>query len=129
MGLRDTIIGIKAVGKDIKRDLLFEGERLFFLESKPDSSGYNLLLEPTSGWLVTWNDFRAQMVVKYSTIDPDFKNIIERMSAYGYGVPINDKVDVYEINPDQRDITPPSGNNSDWKIYGTRTGASRYTIV
>ncbi len=129
MGLRDTIIGIKAVGKDIKRDLLFEDERLFLLESKPNTSQYNVLMEVTSGWLVTWNDFRAQMVAKVSTADPDFKDLVERCSHFAYGTPINDKMDVFTIDPDQRDVTPPSGNNSDWKIYGTRMGASRFTIV
>lgn len=127
-GLRDTIIGIKAVGKDIKRDLLFEGERLFLLESTPNSSIYTLLMEVEAGWLVTWNEFRAQMVAKISTVDPTFRDLLERVSYFAYGVPVNDELDVYEINPDQRDITEPSANNSDWKIYGTRTGASRFIV-
>lgn len=129
MPLRDTVIRVKGKGKDVKRRLLFAGERLLFLKPSGESgTRFTVVLEPTEGWLVTWNEYRGQMTVRYSTNATNFKDLIATVSHVGYGLPVGGKIDLYSIDPDRRDVVPPSANNSDWKVYVTRDAKSRYTL-
>lgn len=133
MGLRDTIIRIEGKAADIDlrldRSAVFTAERLIFLKRSGETGlRWTVLLEPTGQYSMRWSNFRGQMVVSYFTGDPTFTNLVAQVSHVAYGAPVSNKIDLYNINPDRRDVVPPHTDSPGWKIYLTREPTERYTL-
>jgi hypothetical protein len=89
---------------------------------------FSIVLQPLTGWFVSWDKFRESMVFRYATADTAFADILAQSSYLAYGLPDGDgAVDIYEISPDKRDKVPPSETNPSWKIFVIRFDEERFT--
>lgn len=130
MALLDTIIRVQAKGNDIRRRLLMSPEAVCYLLKRRGETGtkWTVVQHITSGWNVKFNDYRAQMVVSIATSTDNFEDLMAQTSFIAYGIPASGSVDVYSIDPDRRDVVPPTGESPFWKVYVTRDGKERFTI-
>lgn len=131
MALIDVAIRVQGKGNDIRKKLNLRGtERCILLEGGLESGRLRPVIELESGWFTYFHDYRAQMVLKYSTTSTEFANQIARSSFVAYGTPNSQGfIDVYMIDPEQRDVIPPSTQNAFWKVYMTRVAKRRYQIT
>lgn len=130
MSLLDTIIRVNAKGNDIHRRLLMSSEAVCYLLKRKGETGtkWTVVQQITSGWDVKYNDYRAQMVLSIATSTANFEDLMAQTSYIAYGIPASGSVDVYSIDPDRRDVVPPTGESPFWKVYVTRDGKERFTI-
>lgn len=107
-----------------------EGARCFLLKRSGQTKALTPVAEVTSGWFVQFNEYRGQMQFRFATTTDGFADQFAQKSYIGYGVPDgSDRIDVYETDPTQNDVVPPSGNSPFWKVFAVRVPNERYTIT
>lgn len=102
-----------------------------FLIKRAEFSGtrWTVVKELTRGWFIEFSEYRGQFKLLYATLDADFTDEIAQTSFIAYGAPGADgEIDVFSIDPDKRDIIPPTGTNSQWKIYVDKAPLERFLI-
>jgi hypothetical protein len=135
MALVDTITRVQAKGNDIKRRLLMSpGQRCFGLKRAGETKRFTAVLELTTGWNLRWSEFRGQPVLEIAAVetDPDsptFRDAFAQMTHWAIGVPdgtgaINE---VYAMDPERKDVKPPTVDNVFWKVYLTPVVLESYT--
>lgn len=126
---RDVVIA-KAHGAFEKvRPGLLPGSRLLLLKRGGETSRFALIAEVPSGFWSRWSNYREQSVFTWASSDAEWLDRIAQTSHIGFGVPDDaGTIDVFAINPDQRDRISPSGGNLLWKVYGVRDATNRYQI-
>ncbi len=125
MSLVDTIVRVSGRQNDIQRRLLMaEGSRCFLLKRAGETSKFKSVAELTSGWVIEFNEYRAQFTLYYADTLGTFKDLIGQTSfiAFGEGASLA----VYSIDPDRRDVIEPTVENAMWKVYVTRVATERY---
>lgn len=106
------------------------GSRCFLLKRGKDSGKKFESFELVSGWMVEFSEFRTQFKLLYSTNDAAFNDEIYTSSFIAYGVPDADgEIEMFSINPDKRDIIPPTGTNSQWKVYVDKSPGERFKVL
>lgn len=134
MSIAPELTEVKAEVADVLRDVFEnEGARLLLLKRGGETSKYALVQEITSGWRARFNEYRGQMGIRMATTADGFNDVIGQTSHFAYGVPQETepgvfKIEVFAIDPEQRDITPPADRSYLWKIYGTKLRNERFTI-
>lgn len=113
----------------LRRAFLPTGSRCFLLK-RVQSSGTRFIVvqELTSGWFIEFNEYRGQFKLLYATLDTAAGDKIAQTSFIAYGVPdADDQLEVFSIDPSRRDVIPPVGTNSQWKVYVDKTN-ERFTL-
>jgi hypothetical protein len=121
---------------DIKRRLLLPpGYRFFMLKRAGETKRFSVVLEVTSGYYTEYSDWRQQLGFFNQTLDTSFPDKVAQTTHCAAGVPIVDVttpgqylLDVYGIDPNRRDVVPPTVANSGWKIYMTREPKERFIL-
>jgi hypothetical protein len=131
MSYASEIISAKSEAQDAIRSVFMpDGARCFLLKRKGQTKAFDGFFEITTGWNVKWNEYRLQMGFKFATTDAEFADKIAQASHIGFGVPdADDEIDVFAINPDRKDVIPPDGKSSYWKVYADRSAEERYTVI
>lgn len=132
MPLRESVIRAKAKGNDIKRRLLLPlGFRIFFLKRGGETKKFVVIREVTAGATIKYSDWRQQLVLNVCTLDGSFDNDVAQTSYWacgvGYGLDKN-IFDVYAVDPQRRDVVPPTANNAAWKFFLTRNPKESFTL-
>ncbi len=134
MPLRDSVIRVKGRINDVKKRLILPGGyRIFFLKRSGETKRFTVVVEVTSGAVVTYNGFRQQLTLNCAVPDTDtnFPNYAAQTSYWavgqGYGTG-NKTFDVYAVDPERRDVVPPTANNPEWKFYLTREPRERFVL-
>jgi hypothetical protein len=124
------IIEAKIDEFDALREVFFdEASRCFLIKEGENSSSFVAVRELASGWYTEWSEYRGMMKFLYATIEAAFANEIAQTSFIAYGTPDDEnKLDVYAIDPERRDVVSPSGDEPFWKVYLTRDAKERFTI-
>lgn len=120
----------KAAGFDFLRRRKFPpATRLFLLKRDEHSERLVLIVELTSAYYVEWEDVRGQMQFMYASLAAGFADQITRASFLAYGVPDSDgEIEVYAIDPDRRDVVPPSGTEPFWKVFAAKDVQERFIV-
>lgn len=128
MSIAAELIGVKGEVADVLRGVFEnEGARLFLLKREPHSQAFTLVSEVTAGWRARFNEYRGQMGIRIATTAAEFADTIGQTSHFAYGVPDEaGAFEVFEIEPDRRDVIAPNGNSQYWKIYGGKAADERY---
>jgi len=130
MALVDTIARVQAKGNDIQRRLLMApGNRCFLLKRGVETKDFAVVKELTTGWKLRFSEFRGQPVLDYADTGTGFADEIAQASFIACGVPDgDDKIDVFSIDPERRDVVPPTVTNIFWKVYMVRMPEERFEI-
>lgn len=134
MSLRESVIRAKAKGNDVKRRLLLPpGYRIFFLKRSGETKRFTVVLEVAVGDGATtkYSDWRQQLVLTVNTLDEDFAAKAAQTSYWACGVGYgddNDTFDVYVVDPQRRDVVPPTANNAAWKFFLTREPRESFVL-
>ena len=125
------MVRIEAKGNDIDRRLLMRsGSRCFLLKRGKETSQFVVIVELIKGWKVVYDNFRDQMTLIYADVAKTFGDQVAQASWIAFGVPNDDdKIDVYTISQDRRDVVPPVANDANWKLHMTYSPRDRFTIV
>jgi hypothetical protein len=139
--MSDAIFEAKAAGLATKNDALRSalgrsGLRLFFLKRGQNTSVFAVVTEVTAGWDMKDDSYRGMRKLRIATIDESFSDLVAQTSHFASGVPVEGpsdvfKMEVFAIDPDRIDVTPPLGrgkNGSYWNIAGTKVANERFTI-
>lgn len=132
MALGDTIIRLEGKFNDLDRRILRrEGVviRMFLLKKATESSRLTPIAEIVNGHRGSYSDYRQQQRFEIAQDSTGLSDAIAQTSHVAYGNVVSGEMDVYEIEPDRRDVVPPDGNQPSWKIYGTRAPQLRFTVV
>lgn len=131
MALVDTIARVQSKGNDIQRRLLMApGNRCFLLKRGIETKGFSSIMELTAGWKLRFSEFRGQPVLDYADTAGTFADKIAQASFIACGIPDeDDKIDIYSIDPDRRDVVPPTVTNIFWKVYMVRMPEERYEVT
>lgn len=114
---------------NLREETLPENTRVFLLKSAGQTEKFTVVAEITSGWMIEPDEYRGQMVLYIATNEIGFENQFAQTLFVGYGVADADNdVDVFSIDPDRRDVFPPSAISPLWKVYLTREAAMRFRI-
>jgi hypothetical protein len=114
---------------DIREEALPENSRLFLLKAAGQTEKFTVVSEITNGWMIEPDEYRGQMTLFIATNEIGFENLFAQTSFVGYGVADADgDIDVFSIEPDRRDVFPPSAISPLWKVYLTREASSRFRI-
>ena len=128
--LADNIQDLSDAFDDMREDLLPENSRLFFLKRGQDKGSLEPVREIINGWLPEFDKFRGQMLINLAIGDVNFADDLSRTSFVGYGVPnASNELDVFDINPDRRDVVSPTPAEPIWKIFVTRKPEERFIAV
>lgn len=101
--------------------------RLFLLKETVEGSGYDPLIEITSGYFVKYNSFRDQLGFEFATLDGAFPNQFYQMSAIAYGAAdTSGAMDVFAVA--DRDKLPPDGKSPTYKCFGNRIENERWIL-
>ena len=85
--------------------------------------------ELTGGWFIEFSEYRGQFKLLYAGADANFSDEIAQVSYIACGVPDGSgEIEVFSINPDKRDVIPPTGTNPLWKVYVDKAPAERFLI-
>lgn len=127
--LTDNIQDLADGFDDMREDLLPENSRLFFLKRGQDKGSLIVVREITFGWFIEFDKFRGQMLIYLALFDANFTDDLTQTSFIGYGVPnVLNELDVFDINPDRRDVVPPTPAEPVWKVFVTRAPQERFVI-
>lgn len=110
---------------------LGSGARCFLIKRAADSgTRWTVVKELTAGWFVDFSEFRQQFKLLYATDEATFVDEIAQTSFVAYGTPDgSNRLEVFSIDPERRDIIPPTGTNPFWKIYVDKVPSTRFTII
>lgn len=132
MPLRESVIKAKAKGNDVKRRLLLPpGYRIFFLKRAGETKKFSIIREVTTGAATKYSDWRQQLVLTVNTLDATFDNDAAQTSYWACGVGYGDDkniFDVYVVDPQRRDVVPPTANNAAWKFFLTREPRESFVL-
>ncbi len=136
MPLIDTITRVKGRANDIKRRLLLPANfRIFLLKRGVETKRLVSIREITNGVYVRYSDYRQQLALENETLDTTFPDDIAQGSWFAAGIPIEDPdnvgtflLDVYSIDPQRRDVVPPTVDSTAWKVYLTREPKERFIL-
>lgn len=114
---------------ELREEVLPENVRLFLLKSAGQTEKFTVVFEVIKGWMIEPDEYRAQTALYIATGDTDFENFIAQTSFVGCGVlDFDSDVDVFSIDPDRRDVFPPSAISPLWKVFLTREAAMRFRV-
>lgn len=123
--------GMATLNNALRQAFLPTGSRLFLLSQAADSGlKWTVIAELTSGWIVEFSEYRQQFKLLYAATDSGFADLIVKTSFIAYGVPDADSaLEVFSIDPERRDIIPPTGTNAQWKVYVDKVPAKRFLVT
>jgi hypothetical protein len=132
MPLRESVIKAKAKGNDVKRRLLLPpGFRIFFLKRGGETKKFTVIREVTKGANIKYSDWRQQFALNVATLDDTFADDAAQTSYWaagvGYGTD-NKTFDIYTVDPQRRDVVPPTANNAAWKFFLTRDPRESFVL-
>lgn len=123
--------GMATLNNALRSAFMPDGVRCFLLvRSKDSGKKYEVVKELTSGWNIEFSEYRQQFKLLYSTSDATFSDEIYISSWIAYGVPDSDgEIEIFSIHPDKKDIIPPTGTNSQWKVYVDKVPGERFKVI
>lgn len=130
MGLRETIIKVEGKAANIERKLLLtKMTRCFLLKRAKESKRLVSITELVSEWNARYSDYRQQLGIDIFTDAPEFADMIAQASFVAYGETSGPllEYDVFSIDPERRDVIPPTGGNPAWKLWVTRNPQERFS--
>lgn len=123
---------IRAVGRAntaINKILAPAGMRAFLVNHATEGKGFEKVREMIGGWTFEYDGFRQQMVFEQATLDPTWPDGLAISSHVAVGVPDADEmIDIYEIDPERRDVVPETTDDPTWKLFVIREANERFTI-
>lgn len=129
MSLRDEVIEDAAEAFDEVAADLLEGSRFFLLRRAGETSQFSVIYEVMGSFWSRWDPNREQSLFMWASASAEWPDRVAQMSHVGFGVPDGEgKIDVFVINPDQRDRIGPSGGSVLWKLFGSREPSLRFTV-
>lgn len=104
--------------------------RLFLLKHKPSSGRYETGEEIAEHWHVEFLENSGEVKFSFAMLDENFPHIITAASFIAFGVPDADgDLEVFEIDPEKRDIAAPNGSNPCWTLIATKNKKERYNVA
>lgn len=127
-----TMTRIEAKSNSLDRKLIMPvGFRIFLLKRAGETSKLVSIREITVGAVVTYSDWRQQLVFKIATLDATFPDDVAQTSYWGAGVGRgtgNKTFDVYGVDPQRRDVVQPTADNANWRFFLTRDPRERFVL-
>lgn len=123
--------GLTTLNNALRAAFMPDGVRCFLLSSAENSGKkFEVVKELENGWLIEFSEYRQQFRLLYSTNDEDFADEIAQTSFIAYGVPDADgEIEVFSIDPEKRDVIPPTGTNPQWKVYVDKLPNRRFLVT
>ena len=121
--------GLITLNDSLRAAFLPDGVKCFLIK-RAEFSGtrWTVVKELNGGWFIEFNEYRGQFKLLYATRSAGFSDEIAQTSFIACGVPnANGEMDVFSIDPERRDIIPPTGTNAQWKIYVDKAVGERFT--
>lgn len=103
------------------------GTRLFLLKRSGETIKFTVITELTSGFWAKWSEYRGQMRFRYAGT-ADVNDEFATATHLGYGVAVDGQLEVYEIDPESRDFSPPDGASPFRSYYAVKVRNERFTI-
>lgn len=130
MGVLETVVGARIEGFNAQRGVFLDPlARCFLLKRAVQTKRFAVVAEITNGWSVKFNEYRGQMKFRFAVVENTFADLIAQTSHIGYGVADGaDQIDIYAIDPERRDVIPPTVSSPLWKVYGSREPIERFLI-
>lgn len=101
--------------------------RLFLLKHRPSSGRLTDVFEIEEHWHVEFLETAGALKISIATLDALFGDTITQSSFVAFGAPDADgDLEVFEIDPDGRDIAAPSGASPCWTIICSKIKSERY---
>jgi len=120
---------MQTLNNALRSAFLPTGSRCFLLKPGKHTGLKYESFELVSGWNIEFSEYRQQFKLLYATNDPAFNDEIFTSSFIAYGVADADgEIEVFSIHPDKKDIVPPTGTNSQWKVYVDKVPKQRFLI-
>jgi hypothetical protein len=134
MAFRDSIVRVEGRLANVDRRLeLPKDSRCFGLKRGKETKRFAVVMEFTTNWKIRYSGFRQQLELSYGTLDDSFTDLAAQMSYWAYGVGTDIGVgvlsfDVYGVDPQRRDVVPPTSDSPMWRFYLTRLPEERFTL-
>lgn len=134
MALRDSIIRVEARLANVDRRLDQRAtDRCFGLKRGKETKRFTVVMEFTQGWKIRYSGFRQQLELSYATLEDSFVDQAAQMSYWAYGVGSDAgagalSFDVYGVDPERRDVVPPTTDSPLWRFYLTRLPEERFIL-
>ena len=121
---------MQQLNDSLRAAFLPSGVRCFLIKSAPNSgTKWIVVKELTSGWFIEFSEYRVLFKLLYATLDEAFSDEIAQTTFVAYGVPDADnQMEVFAIDPERRDVIPPTGSTPFWKIYVDKEPKKRFLI-
>lgn len=123
--------GLISLHDSLRAAFLPTGSRLFLLKAAANSGvRWAVVKELTGGWFIEFSEYRGQFKLLYATLHTAaFADEIAQTTFIAYGAPDQQQeLEVFSIDPERRDIIPPTGTNPLWKVYVDKEPTKRFQI-
>lgn len=132
MPYKTSLLRVEGRLLDLDRRLeIGKTARLFLIKRGVEQKRFVLVREITEQWSIRWSEWRGEVVVLVGAADTTFPDEIISSSFVAYGEgrgEDNDTFDVFQLNPERKEVIPPVPKTPFWKAYCLVT-SQRYVHV